>query len=563
MAAPTNITPGTAVDITSLPYSVTQTVDDAGTTYDVYYQHTPASDGLLSVFGFGDLTTYQPKVSVFVGVGATPYLIALAGPNLAIQVPVTASTTYWFKFITNAGNPSPATLTLAVKLFAQQTAPEGSILVNDDTPGFPLLILSPTTGQPVQFVQPFPAGEACDILDNGIMLFSDVDPSPNDLQLYDANFTNIATLNGYTAASQFGTIRTCVGTQRFWVAYRVAGPFRRVRYITDDGTEGTIHDLTAIPSLGAIAASNDESVLYHTEDATNAPIAQWDLLTDTAGSDLVAGRASYQTPDILVLGDDSVVVLYVKTSATIDVEVIRYDASGATLDTYNFGSAHDFPAGTLPRLAYGDDETSFWIWTHPDGADLGTSQFQEVRVSDGAILTDVSAREFETGVYNGTATATPDAYFGNSFSCPFLITRTSIQPEPPSNLNGPAALAQFETDGTMRDYRIVWSRRAPHLADEAQRVFYSNFQLDMETGVGIVDGQGITPTCELRWSNDGGFTWSGWAQLSMGALGQYRVRARHPGSLGQARDRVFEVRGSDPVKVALLQAYLDVQEGLN
>lgn len=70
--------------------------------------------------------------------------------------------------------------------------------------------------------------------------------------------------------------------------------------------------------------------------------------------------------------------------------------------------------------------------------------------------------------------------------------------------------------------------------------------------------QGAIPQVMLRWSDDGGHTWSNehWAQ--MGKVGQYfrRVFWRRLGMTLKLRDRVYEVSGTDPVKIAIMGAEL-------
>jgi hypothetical protein len=62
----------------------------------------------------------------------------------------------------------------------------------------------------------------------------------------------------------------------------------------------------------------------------------------------------------------------------------------------------------------------------------------------------------------------------------------------------------------------------------------------------------------LRWSDDGGHTWSNEHKASLGSSGQYnkRVFFRRLGMTMKLRDRVYELSGSDPVKVAILGAEL-------
>lgn len=105
-------------------------------------------------------------------------------------------------------------------------------------------------------------------------------------------------------------------------------------------------------------------------------------------------------------------------------------------------------------------------------------------------------------------------------------------------------------------------RAAPHLTDELIRLFYSHFQLDMETGVGIDgSGQGINPQAVLQWSDDGGHSWSNEKWANIGAIGKTKARVLWR-RLGASRDRVYRVTITDPVKVTLLGADLGVEEGV-
>jgi hypothetical protein len=65
---------------------------------------------------------------------------------------------------------------------------------------------------------------------------------------------------------------------------------------------------------------------------------------------------------------------------------------------------------------------------------------------------------------------------------------------------------------------------------------------------------------ELRYSNDGGHTWSNPRQLDCGKLGQYKTRviARR---LGRGRDRVYEISTTDPFPVRIIDAYLKATPG--
>lgn len=90
------------------------------------------------------------------------------------------------------------------------------------------------------------------------------------------------------------------------------------------------------------------------------------------------------------------------------------------------------------------------------------------------------------------------------------------------------------------------------------RVFYTALQVDMETGVGVEVGQGVNPQLVLRYSNDGGHTWSNEKTAALGKVGEYGARARFT-RLGSGRNRVWEISCADPVKWAVFGAVLDLE----
>ena len=64
----------------------------------------------------------------------------------------------------------------------------------------------------------------------------------------------------------------------------------------------------------------------------------------------------------------------------------------------------------------------------------------------------------------------------------------------------------------------------------------------------------------LRWSDDGGHTWSNEHWRSMGKAGEwgYRVFWRRLGMTEKLRDRVYEVSGTDPIQLAIMGAELEL-----
>lgn len=105
-------------------------------------------------------------------------------------------------------------------------------------------------------------------------------------------------------------------------------------------------------------------------------------------------------------------------------------------------------------------------------------------------------------------------------------------------------------------------RRAPHLTVDLQRQYFEELQLQFQPGVGLSTGQGNDPQAMLRWSNDGGSTWSSEHWTTIGKIGKYTNRAIWR-RLGTARDRIFEVVVSDPVKAVIISANLKMTAGEN
>jgi hypothetical protein len=120
-------------------------------------------------------------------------------------------------------------------------------------------------------------------------------------------------------------------------------------------------------------------------------------------------------------------------------------------------------------------------------------------------------------------------------------------------------LYQFD-DSTFTDDGAPISRlrRALHISNVGARISHHAFQLDLEAGVGLASGNGSDPQAMLRWSNDGGHSWSDEHWASMGKQGEYTRRAIWR-RLGQSRDRVYEVKCTEPTKQIWISAYLETE----
>lgn len=157
-------------------------------------------------------------------------------------------------------------------------------------------------------------------------------------------------------------------------------------------------------------------------------------------------------------------------------------------------------------------------------------------------------------------------------------------------------MTTYSDDGAVQRWLRSW-RALPTGQNNLKRTAHHSLQLDCETGVGLnvplgldtgetgeietlllaaedgkvittEDGQEIlvdvnqairySPKVMLRWSDDGGHTWSNEHWRSMGRMGEYGYRTiwRRLGMTLKLRDRVYEVSGTDPVKISIMGAEL-------
>lgn len=132
-------------------------------------------------------------------------------------------------------------------------------------------------------------------------------------------------------------------------------------------------------------------------------------------------------------------------------------------------------------------------------------------------------------------------------------------------------------------------RRCPHIVTDLQRQYFDELQLQFQPGVGLsgvtnsrstsaiagiaiaglavagtsgTASQNVNPQAMLRWSNDGGSTWSNEHWAGIGQQGKYKNRVIWR-RLGTARDRIYEVVVTDPVKAVIVSANLKASMGEN
>jgi hypothetical protein len=113
--------------------------------------------------------------------------------------------------------------------------------------------------------------------------------------------------------------------------------------------------------------------------------------------------------------------------------------------------------------------------------------------------------------------------------------------------------ATLTDNGAQRKWVRRW-RALP--GDTTSAVTFSYLNIGMETGTEIPAG--TLPQLVLRWSDDGGKTWSGNRIVPVGATGQtaFTVKFNRLGSTKRfgGSTRIFELSSTDPFKVSIISA---------
>lgn len=97
---------------------------------------------------------------------------------------------------------------------------------------------------------------------------------------------------------------------------------------------------------------------------------------------------------------------------------------------------------------------------------------------------------------------------------------------------------------------ILRKRIFTHLFDEGNRFKINQLVMNIQSGNGLISGQGSNPVMALRISRDGAKTWSSEYTAGMGAQGDYqkRVRWSRLGMSGNTGMMTFEVSSSEPIQ---------------
>lgn len=102
---------------------------------------------------------------------------------------------------------------------------------------------------------------------------------------------------------------------------------------------------------------------------------------------------------------------------------------------------------------------------------------------------------------------------------------------------------------------MIRLRRAQIIHNMNKSLTFWSLIVDVQGGVGNVTSP--DPKIKMRFSNDGGQTWSSYLTASIGAIGETTKRVKFD-KLGSGRNRVFEVELSDAVNLVIIAAFAEI-----
>jgi hypothetical protein len=191
------------------------------------------------------------------------------------------------------------------------------------------------------------------------------------------------------------------------------------------------------------------------------------------------------------------------------------------------------------------NESSAWVY-HERG-----HAFYALRVKglNTTLTLDVTTGAWHERVYRNPITANEEQHRGANH---IFFNKKHLIGDRETNQVYEMRLDVYDDNGDP----MIKKRITPHYSQERQLISHAQLELDMEIGVGLVTGQGEDPQIMMRYSDDGGHTWSSELWTSLGKIGDYTRRVKW-NKLGRSRDRVYEISVSDPVFVQINAAYLN------
>ena len=126
------------------------------------------------------------------------------------------------------------------------------------------------------------------------------------------------------------------------------------------------------------------------------------------------------------------------------------------------------------------------------------------------------------------------------------------------NLNYLDFNAYDQAGETWQRRRILGSINGDKLGQKGHRVQMSSMKFLLETGVGLISGQGEDPKIMIEASYDGGKSWATGTWMKIGRLGETDIEAKWD-SMKSFYDMIVRLTTSDPVAFNIYSATIDLR----
>jgi hypothetical protein len=108
---------------------------------------------------------------------------------------------------------------------------------------------------------------------------------------------------------------------------------------------------------------------------------------------------------------------------------------------------------------------------------------------------------------------------------------------------------------------ILKAKTLPPVYSGDAALFFSKLELFINSGKGLITGQGSDPRVMMQFSDDGARTWSSESWRDMGAIGEYGRRVTWWRLGRAARSRVFRFSVSDPIQTTFMKCEANLSGG--
>lgn len=118
-----------------------------------------------------------------------------------------------------------------------------------------------------------------------------------------------------------------------------------------------------------------------------------------------------------------------------------------------------------------------------------------------------------------------------------------------------------DNDETIIRERVTQPINSDVISQPGKEIFWNELELVLNSGNGLILGQGSNPQVMMQFSDDMGLNWSNELWASAGHQGAYQYKCRWT-QLGSSIGRIFRFRASDPIEMHFYKLFADIEVGI-